>query len=433
MTPIRMNLFQRIMRLWDRVHPYNAAQALLIRGDADTARYAQAWHDTLKAMGLGRLRVDGHQFSHAAIADAAPMKLVSVLRRDTPFEQYISTEMNRRFIPADTESYDYCPFRPFLLPLGDRHYTGVIYHHWAADSSSIRMLLREWFYRVHEPPRRRRTPVALARDGYWRLLGPAAGGWGLSEGILSTMRQVTRFGNARRIETPGEDYSVRCLVRTLPEGMIDMLRQTTRAMRITLHDLFLAAAAEACHRHGVTPAAPGRQELALGTVVDIRPFSRVDLREVFGLFLGFTTNVLRPAELENWPALLRTIAAQDAWHKRCHSAQVSMLRMGAAVAESLVLAPRTWLHFYLRHMPLTAGISNVNLSKTWAAEYHPRLVMEYLRFTPAGPTLPVIFTPSSLGSQAHVALTYRVGLVDEPRARRLAGAFVNRLAQVAGR
>jgi hypothetical protein len=86
---------------------------------------------------------------------------------------------------------------------------------------------------------------------------------------------------------------------------------------------------------------------------------------------------------------------------------------------------------YRKILPVTAGISNVNVGRTWAAEYHPRVLLDYLRFTPTGPNLPLAFTPSSLGRRFHVSLTYRVGLVGDDRAARIAESFIRRMKLVA--
>jgi hypothetical protein len=137
--------------------------------------------------------------------------------------------------------------------------------------------------------------------------------------------------------------------------------------------------------------------------------------------------VVRPQALQDWDALLAAISRQSMWQKEGNLAQSSLLRMGAAVAESRFLSPRTWVRFYQKHMPLAAGISNVNLGSTWAAEYHPLPILDYLRFSPTGPAMPVVFTPSSLGRKSHLALTYRVKLLGAERAAAIVRTFVNRL------
>src|SRR5687768_11717753 len=52
-----LNVFQFLVRQWDRVHPYNAAQALEIAGVADVDRINDAWLDVLRTLRVGRVRV----------------------------------------------------------------------------------------------------------------------------------------------------------------------------------------------------------------------------------------------------------------------------------------------------------------------------------------------------------------------------------------
>ena len=427
----RLNVFQRIMRLWDRVYPYNAAQVLHVRGAMELDRLAAAWNGALAALGLGTMCVEGDRFRHEVCNGHTPAQPLRVVEPGVGLEQFISQELNRRFeIEAEGRS-SVCPFRPFVLQGDGAYYAGVVYHHWVADSVSMRMVLREWFYRMYEPARARVMPLQIPRGGYWHFFGPGSGRWNLDDGLFSTLRLATRFGNARRIQEGTNDYRVACSVQALPDGMIEDLREAARRQQVTLNDVFLAALAEACDRCGATPSGPGRQELALGTIVDLRPSCGRDLSEIFGLFLGFTTVVVRPQALHDWESLLRTVARQSAWQKRCGLAQASLLRMAAAVLESRFLSPQNWVRFYLKHMPLAAGISNVNLGRTWAADYHPGVILDYLRFSPTGPALPVVFTPSSLGQKSHVAVTYRAGLVGEDGAARMIRSFVRRLEGVA--
>ena len=435
----RLNVFQRIMRLWDRVYPYNAAQVLRLQGTADVDRLGATWNTTLSTLGLGTVCVEGDRFGHQVWNGHAPAQPLRVVEPGVGLEQFVGRELNERFGCEGDGQGSFCPFRPFVLH-GDGFYDlGVIYHHWVADSVSIRMVLREWFYRMYEPARARATPLQIPRGGYWHFFGPGGGRWKLDDGVFSTLRLATRFGNARRIQENANDYRVACAVQALPEGMIDDLREAARrtsassveSRRVTLNDIFLAAVAEACDGCGATPRGPGRQELALGTIVDLRPSCGQDLSEIFGLFLGFTTIVVRPQALGDWETLLASVAHQCAWQKQCALAQASQLRMAAAVLESRFLSPQRWVQFYLRHMPLAAGISNVNLGRTWAADYHPRLILDYLRFSPTGPALPAVFTPSSLGRRSHVAVTYRPGVVGEAGAARMIGSFARRMEEIA--
>ena len=138
--PAPLNLFQRLVLQWDRLHPYNAAQVLKIVGDADPARLTATWQDTLQTLGLGRVHVSGgRRVQHQTLNGELQRYPIRVVPPETSLGDYISEELNRPFHDADEP-----PFRPFVLQQDGFHYLGVIYHHWIADSVSIRLLLREW-------------------------------------------------------------------------------------------------------------------------------------------------------------------------------------------------------------------------------------------------------------------------------------------------
>ncbi len=426
---MRLNVFQRVMRLWDEVHPYNAAQVLHLEGTADPDRLNRAWQEALAALGLGRIHINGDRFRHEPARNGTAAPALRVVENDVGFADFISDEMNRRFDPPGPSGF--CtPFRPFIYVSNGSYHAGVIYHHWVADSASIRMLLREWFLRIYDPARVRTTPLRTPAGGYWHFFGPSRSGWELDDGILSTLRSTTRLCNARRIPTDGGGYHVRYSSRPVPDGLIDELRDAARRQQVTLNDVFLTAMAMACDHHGATPPAPSLQELALGTIVDLRPGSRVDLSDTFGQFLGFTTVVVGPPLLGSGPALLRSIARQNALQKRSRGAHSSVLRMAGGLARATLLAPAQREAFYRKWMPMAAGISNVNMNTSWALAYHPSPLLDYLRVTPTGPMLPVVFTTTTLGKRFHVALTRRSELVDDRTADRLLSTFLEQLASI---
>jgi hypothetical protein len=325
----------------------------------------------------------------------------------------------------------FSPFRPFVLVEGDSFYAGVVYHHWVADSASIRMLLREWFVRVYDPPRARTSPFRMPHGGYWRYFGPGSAQWELADGILSTLRSTTRFCNSRQIPGEGADFRVHYSRHPLPDGMIDDLRNVARAHHATLNDVFLTAMACACDHHGATPRTKSRQELALGTIIDLRPNCREDLGDTFGLFLGFTTVVARPQALDHPMRLLRNIARQTAFQKTHRAAETSVLRMAGGLAQAMLLNPQQRAAFYRKWMPMAAGISNINLNQSWSAAYHPSPLLDYLRVTPTGPMLPLVFTTTTIGKRFHVALTRRGALVDDNSAALLVATFLGQLTAMA--
>src|SRR5262249_43625717 len=106
-------------------------------------------------------------------------------------------------------------------------------------------------------------------------------------------------------------------------------------------------------------------------------------------------------------------------------------RMFGGVVAGELLSQRTLLNWYRKRLPLCAGISNVNLNRTWVAEYHPAPLVDYVRVSPVGPIMPIVFTPSSLGNDLHFGLTCGDAVVSPARAGTVADEFARILVEVA--
>jgi hypothetical protein len=347
----RLNLFQRLVRQWDAIHPYNAAQAIRIQGKADVPAIRTAWHDALGSLGLGRAHVERDRFYFEHLNGQLPRDVVRHVT-DQTLEAFLSRELNRRF-----DEHDVCPFRPFVLDddggqsLHRRRLSPLV-----ADGVSIRGLLRQWFLCHRDPDRARREPLQLAREGYWSLFGPHAGRWTLGDGVLNGLRWTSRFRRVRRMNRKdAEAMSQAVTIRRVEDGLIDCLRDVTRAAGVTLHDLILAAAAEACDKHLPLHSHGVRHDLAMGAIVDLRPQAKVDLSNTFGMFLGFTTTLCRTDDLYDWPRLLRAVATQNAQHKRAGHSQASVLRMAAGLVAGRVLPAERMVDFYRKRVPWPAA------------------------------------------------------------------------------
>jgi hypothetical protein len=85
--------------------------------------------------------------------------------------------------------------------------------------------------------------------------------------------------------------------------------------------------------------------------------------------------------------------------------------MLAGVAAGKFMKPQRMLHFYQKHLPLAGGISNVNMNRSWATAYHPRPLLDYIRVSPTGPMMPLVFATTTLGHSFHFAYTYRPSIV----------------------
>lgn len=422
----RLNLFQRLVRQWDTLHPYNAAQAIRVQGKANLPAICEAWHEAMATLGLGRAHVVRRTFHFEHLNGHMPPDIVRHVTGEA-LESFLSHELDRRFDERDT-----CPFRPFVLDAGPDHYIGVVYHHWVADGVSIRELLRQWFLGWHDPDRIRRKPLKLSKVGYWSLFGPGKGRWRLGAGLVNGVRWTRRIRRVRRMsETLAGEFDQAVIIRRFDDGLIECLHDVCRAANITLHDLLLAAAVESCDKHLPLHRHIERHDLAMGTIVDLRPAARADLSDTFGMFLGFTTTLCRPDDLKRWPRLLETVAAQGKLHKQGNQSQASVLRMAAGLAAGRMLSRERMINFYRKRVPLAGGTSNVNLTDTWAAEYHPAPLLEYVRVSPTGPMMPLVFSTTTLAQQFNLCLTRRSAVVSEPLADQILDTIASRLDRAA--
>lgn len=423
----KINVFQRLARQWDRMHPYNAAQVLKIAGQPKLSDLQDAWHDALNDMGLGRVCLNGAGYRYECLNGEMSHYGVRPVDASVGIENFISLELNRRFDnPAEP------PFRPFLIAEEDAYYAGVVYHHWVADSVSIRAVLREWFVRLYDPKAACRMPAKLPDASYRYYFGMEQGPGEMGKGLLTATRWASTMRHAKRLDVGDDiDLSVRFAIRQLPAGWIDTIHAAARQRGVTLNDCFLAAIASVCQQHVPLKQRPRRRCLALGSIVDLRPYSDESLRDAFGLFLGFTNVICKPDELRDPNRLLRAIALQNHQQKARGVPQASALRMLAGVTAGKFLDDDALARFYQKNIPIAGGISNVNMNRSWAAEYHPAPLLDYIRVSPTGPMMPLVFATTTLGNDFHVALTYRPSIVAADKVDTMAGTFRGFLADLA--
>ncbi len=412
MRPVPLNIFQRTQRTWDAIHPYNAGQAMVLDGRMfSTPDIENAFNLALRDLGLGtfvcvgdRYWIDRADAAHATVAEA------------THLEQHVSTEMNRPFDPLAA-----LPFRPFVYRSNDGEQTlGVIYQHWVADSVAIRSVMRAWLSRLLDRPDLRPPPVRLDSLGTLGRFSPATHDWS----VLSTLMEQFAFTGAmrrvRRIESPASanTQSVTTIIRTMPAGAVDRLRSRARSLRATVGDLFLAACARSCDALGPNLRSRKRPKIAMGTIVDLRPRAKCLDDSFFSLFLGFLISTFRDADLataESAVARARTMRLVQS-HK--HAAESSQFRLWIGLQIAKRLSPEKLLNFYRKRLPLSGGLSNVNLTPTWAT-LHPTPVRRYHRISPAGPMMPLVLTPTTLGGELSVCCSYKPAVLDAERANAL--------------
>ena len=422
MTSVPLNLFQRLLRQWDHVHPYNAGQLMHLQGTLDASRATQAWHKAMQSLGLGSVRVGGGGFTYNTPVGQWHDKPITQVKCTGDLPGFLSDQLNRPFDDPDEP-----PFRPFLVNCEGTCRLGLTYQHWLADSISIRMLMREWFYNLYEPTLAARLPVRQAMKGYCSLFGPQASDWPVVLGAINTFRRYFRYRRVMKIDSSNiNDPVVHVQLHDMPCAMTDIAGYA-RSRGAKVNDVFVAALADLCRRYVPLQRRGKRQDIAVGSIVDMRPLTHENLRDVFGIFLGFSSVVCTPRELSSWDSLLHSVATQNRLAKDVGMTQTSLLWMMAALGAGHFCSPKKLFHFYRKDIPLAGGVSNVNLNPTWVSRYHPDPILSYARISPAGPMTPIVLSTTTLGNNLQVSVTFRRSLIGDERARTLTAGFAERL------
>ena len=76
-------------------------------------------------------------------------------------------------------------------------------------------------------------------------------------------------------------------------------------------------------------------------------------------------------------------------------------------------------------VPMLGGISNVNLTDSWIGR-EPS-VLDYLRVSPTGPLLPMVFTLTTIRDKLSVCVTHRTAIYPNDDATAIVADFVARL------
>ena len=386
--PQPLNVFQRLARTWDAVHPYNAGQACRVAGTFDADVLDDSWNATLRAFGF-----DADEPAHVhALVESLPV--------------HFTSQLNRRFYDANEP-----PFRAFRKEAEGGTWLGVVYHHWVADSVAVRLLMRDWLSRLIGLPTIDVPPLRAA-------VSPDVS-------IFPVLRRYSDYRRTRKVLTMGPlDYPTRTQLIEPTGPIVPQLLAHARKHDATLNDLFLAALAEACSRFVPTERRAGRDGLAISSVVDLRR-TRTICDAGFGCALGFNSVAYRPSELADWERLLRATA-----RRRETRSSGGTLWMLAAEVASRFSSPGRLYDFYRKEAPFAGGISNVNLNGTWFGRRHPQLVLDYVRVSPTGPMVPVAVNVTTLGERLHLSMTYRSALLNDWTAKELAETFLERLTRI---
>jgi hypothetical protein len=417
----RLNMFQRLARQWSIAHPFNGAQVVVLAEEARVCDWESAWRSACRTLGIQDLVAGENARLNSSFDDKNVQNSVRKTL-DVPIECVINDGMNERLELTTGRA-----ILPFVGTTANEFYTGILYEHWIADSASIRKIMRAWLDAALDRqgirhPRVLRRPAG----GLMRYFGPQTGIWRPVGSLLDACRFIDQMRRVRAHKiVEAAPMRTGYLLANGPDGLVDTLRRTARNMGVKVNDLFVAAAMEAiASEMPIESRARRRRNWAIGSIVDLRRLAD-ELDDVFGNFLGFTAAIARPGDVRDWERLVATVARQSRRDKTNGTAAASCMMMAVAVGVRSILSDRKTAHFCRIHAPLTAGVSNVNLT---GMDLSP--VIDWVRASPCGPMAPLVFAVTTLANKLSIGVTYRESIVDRPTAQRITAAFLKRLASL---
>jgi hypothetical protein len=286
-------------------------------------------------------------------------------------------------------------------------------------------VLREWLGQLTCDNRRGRAALAHIDESYWNLFAARDGRVRLDQTISTFIRGHQRLRTAQKPATSGErDYPVRVLLGQAPDGMIEALREECRDRQIRMSDVMLAALLKIAHDHVPLQLRHNRRDVAVGCIVNLRPYARRNLSDAFGLYLGFTSIVCSPRDFSSGSALLQKVQKQTAKQRELGIAPACTVWVNAGLTLGRFMPKPRLYHFYRKSMPLAAGLSSVHLraEDTFGPE-----VLDYVRISPTGPIAPAVLSTTEMNGKLSLALTYRPSVVSDQSARTMLDDFVQAL------
>ncbi len=427
---MRLNIFQQLMRSWTTLGPYNAGQAMRLSGNLDIQHWQKVINGVIGTIGLGTPQVQGDLATFTNCMPIMPRvcheSLVSVAAR----------ELNAPFVAHDT------PLRFFIVPDNEEYWLLTIYDHWIADSWSIRELMKLILAAYCGNPADSQHILHITDQSFDDLFQRRRGSLSAPIRVLHAARRYFTHRRSWRFDLADPmDFSTGCSMHALPDGLVDALTTCAKANRCSLNDIFLAAismvigqiTADSRYKWRRRWWAGGRNSVSIGSIVDIRALADEPLNHTFGLFLSSCITTFKEPERQTSSVLIRHAARQTrAFKKRCGAVAAFGELAVVKYFSDLYGQPRHKALFFQKNCPLLAGVSNVNLTGAWMDQTAGTggMVQDYVRISPVGPLLPVVFALTTFQSRLSLCLTWRKSALTDAQATILAAAFMKFLEEL---
>jgi hypothetical protein len=381
------------------------------------------------ALGVAEIDPDGGWYRYEA-ADGPEATEVELLGGsglpENRLAAHLTRELNRPFARPRCQ-----PFRFGVVDAGPHsHYVSLTYDHWTADSVGARLLMRHVLgrYLKLEIPENE-TAMDLYPGTYREMFRDRLRGARLALPALRSLWTWLDNRSVRRVAYASVgQMDIGYAAQAVQAGTVEKVRRFARANEASVNDVFLAILTRAMANFLPRRSSKGGEApLALGNIVDTRGDAGEDLSESLGTFLGYFVVRVAGDRSIGLAELTRQIAAATRIEKQQRRYLDSAVGFGISGAVWPHLRRNSRVHFARRAQPLTAGVSNVYLRGTWIDQYGAGRILDVRRAVSNGPTLPIVISPTTLGENMNVAVTYRLTGFSQAKIEGIVQSFVEQL------
>jgi hypothetical protein len=336
----------------------------------------------------------------------------------------IERQLNGAFPPEGA----FTPFRFFAIDAGRTFQLGIAYDHFIAGGDSIAVLLEKLVADCAPGASEsatwtpRRYPRTYGRL-FLRYFGHALRGLARLPSMVASCRRSCRAPCRNDRAATNAFISS----RVAPSELAALLR-TARDWGVTLNDLFLAMLLTALS--GVTPARDPlrrRNELAVGSIVNLRGEFESDAGGTFGQFLA-SLRVSHPVPAGmGLRQLALEIRSQTERIKRGKLYLQTLIALGWAGLAWRFLTPERRRSFLAKHYPMWVGATTLNIDPLWHGATAPGGAPEYLRAVPTGPLAPMVFAITTFRGAMQLGVSFRIADVSRETAEGIAAAFLDQI------
>jgi hypothetical protein len=421
----RLNLFQACMLRFGELHPYVAVHVAGVARPLD-AKLKERIERRLETAGLTGFALDRGRKRFEFGGGPAAVEL-TILQAGDDVHAVACAEIERQLNRAFPLDGPFLPFRFFAIDAGATFQLGIAYDHFIAGGDSIAVLLEKLVADcapgATEPAswRPRLYPRTYSRL-FSRHLRHALRGLARLPSMVASCRRSFR-APCRADRAPVNAFA--SFVVPAPE--LSTLLDTAKDWSVTLNDLLLAMLLLA-----IGPVAAGRDgrrrnELGVGSIVNLRGEFESDANATFGQFLA-SLRVAHPVPAGiGLRELVLDVHAQTERIKHGKLYLQTLLGLGWTAFVWSFLTPERRRRFLAKHYPIWVGVTTLNVDALWSSVVADRVATGYLRAVPTGPLAPMVFAITTFRGALQLGVSYRTADVSRETAERVAGGLLERI------